>query len=136
MNDENQESDARQPKTVDIVLAEDDPFISRMYLVKLQGAGLNVVLASNGRAAVELISAHKPKLVLLDINMPELNGFEAYEVLKRNQYDWSKTEVIFLSNSSKKEDIERAKKLGRDYIVKSYSTPKQVLELIWSKLKK
>lgn len=118
----------------DIVLAEDDPFISRMYMVKLQNAGLNIVLARSGRAAAEEITKNQPRLVMLDINMPELTGFEVYDVLKNNHYDWSRTAVIFLTNSSQKEDVERAKKLGCDYIIKSDSTPKQVLELIESKL--
>lgn len=131
-----QESKQSDNEPVDIVLAEDDPFISRMYMVKLQGSGLNVVLARSGRAAVDLIAKHQPRLVMLDINMPELSGFEVYDVLKSNQYDWGRTEAIFLTNSSKKEDIDRAAKLGRDYIIKSDSTPKEVLEIIESKLKK
>lgn len=136
MNEETPNQKQAEAPRADIVLAEDDPFISRMYMIKLQNAGLNIALARSGRAAVELITANQPKLAMIDINMPELTGFEVYDVLKNNHYDWSRTEVIFLTNSSKKEDVEKARKLGRDYIIKSDSTPKQVLELIQSKLKK
>lgn len=131
-----EEKDQSNNVPVDVVLAEDDPFISRMYTVKLQSSGLNIVLARSGRAAVEAITKNQPRLVMLDINMPELTGFEVYDVLKNNHYDWSRSEVIFLTNSSKKEDVDRANKLGCDYIIKSDSTPKEVLEKIESKLKK
>ncbi len=137
MIDDTNQTKEKPPSTepVDILIAEDDPFIGRMYLIKLQGAGYSVVVVNSGRSAIEEVPVALPKLVLLDINMPELNGFEVYDVLKHNNYDFSRTKVIFLTNSNKKEDIERAKKLNCDYIIKSDSTPKQVLELIESKLK-
>lgn len=124
-----------QNETVDIVLAEDDPFISRMYQTKLGTSGYKVVAASNGREAANLINAHQPRLVLMDINMPELSGFEVVDMLKHDNYDFSKTTLIFLTNSTRKEDMERAKKLDGDYVVKADLTPKNVLEMIESKLK-
>lgn len=135
LSNDNVQSNTEVPSPVDIVLAEDDPFIGRMYMIKLQTSSKRVEVATSGRVAVEKIAKFSPKLVLLDINMPELNGFEVYDVLKNNHYDWSATKVIFLSNSSSSEYIQRAKKLGCDYVVKSDSTPKQVLELIEAKLK-
>lgn len=121
---------------VDIVLAEDDPFISRMYQIKLSGTGYKVVSADNGRAAAELIRARNPRLILIDINMPELSGFEVIETLKSGNYNFDHTAIVFLTNSNRKEDVERAKKLGGDYLIKADLTPKSVLELIDSKLKK
>ncbi len=121
---------------VDIVLAEDDPFISRMYQIKLSGTGYKVASADNGRAAAELIRAHTPRLILIDINMPELSGFEVIESLKSGNYDFDHTDVVFLTNSNRKEDVERANKLGGEYLIKADLTPKSVLELIDSKLKK
>lgn len=121
---------------VDIVLAEDDPFISRMYQIKLAGTGYKVASADNGRVAAELIRAKTPRLVLIDINMPELSGFEVIESLKSGSYNFDHTAVVFLTNSNRKEDVERAKKLGGEYLIKADLTPKSVLELIDSKIKK
>lgn len=132
MTDENQTS---TEQAADIVIAEDDPFISRMYQIKLTGSSYNVVAAGNGYEAAKLIRERQPKVVLLDINMPELGGFEAIEMLKNSGYDLAKTQFIFLTNSTRKEDMEHAKKLGGDYLVKADLTPKRVLELIESKLK-
>src|SRR4029079_297326 len=59
-----------------ILIAEDDPFISRMYQIKLESAGFHVIVKNNGRDAFEAIKADQPNLAVLDINMPELSGLE------------------------------------------------------------
>jgi DNA-binding response OmpR family regulator len=64
-----------------ILIAEDDPFISRMYEIKLSAAGFKVVVKNNGREAYETAKAENPSLLLLDINMPELSGLEVLAAL-------------------------------------------------------
>lgn len=120
----------------DIVIAEDDPFISRMYNIKLDLAGYKVSVAASGREAVDIIKASHPRLVLIDIRMPELSGFEVVKLLRHDNYDFSKTAVIFLTNSTKKEDMAEAQALGGEYLVKANLTPKDVLEKINRALKK
>ncbi len=118
----------------DVVIVEDDPFISRMYQVKLAKAGYNVAMGGNGHEAVALLKQHQPKLALIDINMPELTGIEAVKQLKEAGYDFSRTAVVFLTNSNNPNDIEAAKGLGADYLIKADQTPRGVLELIQRKL--
>lgn len=121
-------------KNVDVVIVEDDPFISRMYQIKLVKAGYHILMGSNGREGVKLISTHHPKLVLMDINMPEMSGLEAIAELKLQKYDFSKTAIVFLTNSNALEDIERVAGHGGEYLVKADQTPRGVLELIKKKL--
>lgn len=123
---------ADTPQT--ILIAEDDPFISRMYEIKLTSAGYRVILKNNGRDAFESIKSEHPNLLLLDINMPELSGLEVLGALQSDGYDLTSTPVIVLTNSSQNEDRERAKSFGAEYLVKAELTPKQVLDLINAKL--
>lgn len=116
------------------MIAEDDPFISRMYQIKLESAGFTVVVKNNGREVLEGIKQLHPSLILLDINMPELTGLEVLAALKRDNYDFSETPVVVLTNSSKDEDRAKAQSFGAEYLVKAELTPKQVLELIDAKL--
>jgi two-component system chemotaxis sensor kinase CheA len=132
--------DAKNPvansEKAEVVVVEDDQFISRMYEMKLAKAGYKIVMGVNGQDAVKLITEHQPKLAMVDINMPEMSGLDAIAQLKSNGYDFSRTQVVFLTNSNNPNDIEKAKALDADYLIKADQTPRNVLELIQKKLGK
>ena len=117
-----------------ILIAEDDPFISRMYEIKLSGAGFKVTIKNNGRDAFEAIKAEHPNLAILDINMPELSGLEVLGALQSDNFDLSTMPIIVLTNSSNINDRNRATGFGATYLVKAEMTPRQVLDLIDEKL--
>jgi two-component system, OmpR family, response regulator ResD len=117
-----------------ILIAEDDPFISRMYEIKLQGVGFAVIIKNNGRDAFETIKQAKPSLAVLDINMPELNGLEVLAALQNDGFDLKTMPVIVLTNSSELADRKRATSFGAEYLVKAELTPRQVLDMINHKL--
>ncbi len=117
-----------------ILIAEDDPFISRMYEIKLSSAGFKVTIKNNGRDAFDAIKNEHPNLAVMDINMPELSGLEVLGALQSDGYDFSAMPVIVLTNSSNAEDRNRATSLGATYLVKAEMTPRQVLDLIDEKL--
>jgi DNA-binding response OmpR family regulator len=117
-----------------ILIAEDDPFISRMYEIKLQGAGFRVVVKNNGRDAFEAIKSDHPNLAILDINMPELSGLDVLGALQNDSFDLTGMPVIVLTNSSALEDRNRAHSYGAEYLVKAELTPREVLNIINSKL--
>lgn len=117
-----------------ILIAEDDPFISRMYQIKLEGAGLRVIVKNNGRDAFEAIKSEHPNLAILDINMPELSGLEVLAALQNDGFDFAAMPVIVLTNSSELADRKKAQEFGAEYIVKAELTPRQVLDMISSKL--
>jgi len=111
-----------------ILIAEDDSFISEIYKTNLENAGFEIIIAENGPEAVNIPKEIKPNLILLDLLLPVLNGFEILEKLKKNP-ETSNIPVIILSNLSQKEDIEKAKSLGAiDYIVKSETSSKEIVK--------
>jgi CheY-like chemotaxis protein len=118
-----------------ILLAEDDPFISRMYVTKLTSAGFTVQLTTNGRDTYEQIKATKPDLVLLDNNMPELTGFEVIKALQSDGENDIVSKIVMLTNSADPHDRKQAVALGVEYWVKAEMTPRDVLEQINKRLK-
>ncbi len=117
-----------------ILIAEDDPFISRMYEIKLQSAGFGVILKNNGRDAFEAIKSEHPSLAILDISMPELSGLDVLAALQSEGFDFSAMPVIVLTNSSELADRKQAESLGAQYLVKAELTPREVLNIISQKL--
>ena len=117
-----------------ILIAEDDPFISRMYQIKLESAGFKVILKTNGRDAFEGIKSERPNLSVLDINMPELTGLEVLSALQNDGFDFSQMPVIVLTNSSELADRNTAHSYGAEYLVKAELTPREVLNIISEKL--
>ena len=118
-----------------ILIAEDDPFILRMYQIKLESAGFTVVVKTNGRDAYEYIKTSRPDLFLTDINMPDLSGLEVLSTLQSDSFDFTGMPIIVLTNSSSDEDRKIAESYGADYLVKAELTPRQVLDRIVEKLK-
>lgn len=129
MADNSSTSDAKL-----ILIAEDDPFISRMYQIKLEGAGLKVIVKNNGRDAYEAAKSEHPNMAILDINMPELSGLEVLQTLANDGFDFSEMPVIVLTNSSDLADRKTAQSFGAEYLVKAELTPRQVLNIIDEKL--
>lgn len=117
-----------------ILIAEDDPFISRMYEIKLQGAGFTVILKNNGKDAFDSVKSDHPSLAVMDINMPELSGLDVLGALQSDGFDMASMPVIVLTNSSQEADRKRAQSYGAEYLVKAEMTPRQVLDLINAKL--
>lgn len=104
-----------------IVLIEDDVYIGEMYMTKLELSGYEVVLERNGAKAVKTIKKEKPDLILLDILLPNKDGFEILGDIKNSQDDKIKSIPVFvISNLSTEEDVNEAKKLGAlDFFVKA-----------------
>lgn len=125
---------ALPPNGKTILLAEDDPFISRMYQTKLSNSGFKVVVKANGREALETIKETHPDLMMLDVSMPELSGLEVLENLSSNGYDFKASPVLILTNSSDPEMRVKAESLGAEYVVKADVTPRNVLDRINAKL--
>lgn len=97
-----------------ILIAEDEKFLSTALADKLEREGFAVIKVTNGTDAVAVAKAEVPDLLLLDLIMPQKNGFEVLEELKGS------VPTIILSNLGQDSDIEKAKKLGaRDYWIKS-----------------
>ncbi len=117
-------------KNKKILVIEDDPFISDVYVLKLESEGYKVDAAENGSIGLEKIKNNKYDAILLDIVMPELDGFKVLERLKMMP-DFGKIPVIILTNLSQKEDIQKGLELGAtDYIIKTKFTPTEVIKTV------
>ncbi len=109
-----------------VLIAEDDQLISKMYKTKLEADGYKVITADNGAAALEAVKSEKPDIILLDIIMPQLDGFSVLKELKSDNATKS-IKVLMLTNLGTDEDMAKGKELGADdYIVKASMTPSQV----------
>ncbi|OGE85898.1 MAG: hypothetical protein A3J48_00995 [Candidatus Doudnabacteria bacterium RIFCSPHIGHO2_02_FULL_46_11] len=114
---ENEEEDPGNKKTVLVV--EDEEFTLKAYKVKLEKAGFEVLIAKDGSEAVNYLKKDPPDIVLLDLMLPYLNGFEVLEKL-RTTPKWQKVPVLITTNLGQPEDKDRALKLGAtDYLIKT-----------------
>lgn len=110
-----------------ILIIEDDVFLGDVLNQKLINEGFNVALARDGLEGFQKITSFMPDLILLDIVMPKMNG---YEVLEAKQKDpaMANIPVIIISNSGQPVEINRALALGvKDYLVKAQFDPEEVL---------
>ena len=112
---------------IKITIIEDDPTISQMYRMKFEADGFDVRIANNGEIGVEVVRSFKPDVILLDLQMPEMNGTEALRAIRAD--DSSKTTpVIILTNLGEEEAPREMRALGvHSYIVKANYTPRQVV---------
>ena len=110
-----------------IAIIEDDPTISQMYRMKFEADGFDVRMAGNGKIGVDLVKSFKPDIILLDIQMPEMNGAEALKLIREHK-DSKDTPVIILTNLGEEEAPSEMRSLGiSSYIVKANNTPRQVV---------
>ncbi len=113
-----------------VLIIDDDPYISEMYLLKFREAGFDVATGADGKEAIEKTESWAPDVLLLDIVMPVYDGFEVLRRLKETGA-LAKTKVVLLTNLGQREDIERGMKLGAvEYIVKAHFTPSEVVEKV------
>ena len=118
-----------------IAIIEDDQVISQMYRMKFEADGFDVQVAENGRDGIALVETMKPDLILLDMQMPQMNGAEALKEIR--SHDWGRDiPVIVLTNLGEEEAPKNLRALGIDsYIVKADLTPRQVVDRVKTALK-
>ncbi len=119
-----------------IAIIEDDSAIHQMYRMKFESEGFDVQLAADGRTGVELVKKFRPDLVLLDMQMPEVDGLSALRIIRKEE--WGKTvPVIILTNLGEEESPKELRSLGiSGYIVKADLTPRQVVARVKETLAK
>jgi CheY-like chemotaxis protein len=119
-----------------ILVAEDERDIRELIVITLQTHGLtNIIQAANGEEAVARAKAHKPALILMDVRMPKMTGFEACEALKIDATT-REIPIIFLSAKGQDSEIKRGKELGaQEYILKPFA-PDELYERVAGLLKR
>lgn len=113
-----------------IAIVEDDITISQMYRMKFEAEGYEVEVANGGITGLELVKDMDPDMVLLDLMMPDMNGDEMLEKMRKEP--WGKNvKVIILTNMGEQEAPASLKSLNAlDFIVKAEMTPRQVADIV------
>ena len=122
-----------------ILLIEDDPFLIDIYTTKLKEMGFQADVATDGKKGLEKLKKNTPDLLLLDIVLPKIDGWqvlEEIEKLKKEKGPSGKNKlkdlkVLVLSNLSQKEEVEKGLRLGATkYLIKASYTPSEIIEEI------
>lgn len=113
-----------------ILIVEDDEFLLSMYSTKFEIEGYDVIMAGDGEMGLEKARKEKPGIVLLDIMLPNMDGFDVLKKLKADR-ETSSIPVILLTNLSQKQDVEQGLSMGADdYLVKAHFMPSEVVDKI------
>lgn len=113
-----------------ILLVEDDDSLATVYVTRLEAEGFAIRRVANGEDALAVAKEYHPQLVLLDVMMPKVSGFDVLDIL-RNTPETANVKVIMLTALGQDSDIDRAKQLGvDDYLVKSQVVIADVVDRI------
>lgn len=113
-----------------IIFIEDEPALQHALTVVLNDAGYQVVSALDGEIGLGLIKKEKPDLVLLDLILPKMDGFQVLEMIRKDP-ETAKLPVIILSNLEENSDINRALELGATtYLLKTNYRLEEVVEKV------
>jgi DNA-binding response OmpR family regulator len=112
-----------------ILAVDDEKHIVRLVQINLQKEGYNVVTASNGREALDKVNAERPDLIIMDVMMPELDGFGALKILKEDE-DTATIPVIMLTAKAQDADVFQGWKSGADlYLTKPFN-PQELITFV------
>jgi DNA-binding response OmpR family regulator len=118
-----------------ILIIEDDKFLRELISQKILKENYDIAEAVDGESGLKAAKDEKPDLVLLDLILPGIDGFEVLSRIKAD-ISISNIPVIILSNLGQREDIERGLKIGAvDYMIKAHFTPAEIISKIASILK-
>lgn len=119
-----------------ILIVEDEPFLRRIISEHLRESGYLVTEAVDGEEGLKKLQEEQFDLVLLDLLLPGMDGFELLAQLKKEE-KLNKIPVLILSNLGQREEIEKGLSLGAaDYLIKAHVTPEEVLAKIREILKR
>ena len=103
-----------------ILIAEDENHLAKLAIFKLEKEGFRVTWAHDGREAIDLLEREIPDIILLDVMMPRLDGYQTIEEIKKNE-KFNRIPVVFLSAKGQQIDIAKGLAMGAtDYIVKPF----------------
>ena len=115
---------------VKILIVEDDAFLLSMYTTKFELEGYEVIGAEDGETGLKKVSKEMPNIVLLDIMLPNMDGFDVLRALKADK-KVANIPVILLTNLGQKHEIEEGLALGaQDYLIKAHFMPSEVVDKI------
>lgn len=118
------------------MIVEDDNFLIKAYQIKFEREGFSVFIALDGEEGLEIVKKEKPTLIVLDLMLPKMNGFEFLKKIKSEE-DLKNIPVIALSNLGQRADQEKAFSLGAaEYFIKTEHTLEDIVDKISKYIKK
>lgn len=118
-------------KIVQVLLVEDDPSVARLVQFKLEKNGFLVTIKDRGSEAIRWLSSNRPSLILLDLMLPDISGYQVLEHVKGSPA-LKDIPVIVLSSRGQKDEIDKCLALGaREHILKPFN-PTELLDKIIS----
>jgi len=125
--------DAQKPQSDGrkvIFIIEDDMLLVSAYEVKFKKDNNEVWIAKDGKEAIGFLTREPPDIVLLDLILPGMNGYEVLSEIRKNE-KWKNVPVIVLTNLGQAQDIEKAKSLGvDDYLVKANTKISEITDKV------
>lgn len=116
--------------TKSVLLVEDDPFLIDIYRQKFKKSGFDIRVAENSSKAFQFLEEKIPDIILLDIVLPQMDGWLILKKIRTNKA-WDVCQIIIFSNLSQKEEVEKGLALGANkYLIKSQHTPLEVVGLV------
>jgi len=113
-----------------VLVVEDDQFLRDLMSQKLVREGFEVIEAVDGEEGLKMVSEKQPHIVLLDLILPGIGGFEVLEKIRQDE-NIGGIPVLILSNLGQKDDLDKAKSLGAtDYLVKAHNTPGEIVDKV------
>ena len=101
-----------------VLIIEDDSFLSSLIKARLEKEGLAVIQAFDGEEGLQILRKERPNLIVLDLIMPKVSGFEVMEYISLN-VELNQIPVVILSNLAQERDIEKARRLGaKEFFIK------------------
>jgi DNA-binding response OmpR family regulator len=117
-----------------VLLVEDDKMIIDMYTLKFSQEGYDIMQAENGKDGLDLAKSQLPAIILLDIILPQMDGFTVLKELKADP-NTKDIPVVLLTNLGQDGDVKKGLELGaNDYLIKANYTPSQVVDKVKSVL--
>lgn len=114
-----------------ILIIEDDRIFADIYMGKLKDAGFEMLLAPDGETGLEMIKKHKPDLIILDLILPKMSGFDVLQNICQDEASVRCIPTVVVTNLGQADDRARALRLGaREYFVKPNITFPDVLQMV------
>lgn len=122
-------------KKLKLLIVEDDTFLANMYKTKFGLEGYTVSLAESGEEALKMLRKEMPDLVLLDVLLPGMDGFNVLKKIKKTA-EFKKVPVILLTNLGQKDDVRKGFEMGAiGYLIKAQHMPSEVVDKVIFALK-
>ena len=119
-------------KKIKVLLVEDDSFLRELCAKKLRGEDMEVLDTVDGEQALKVLESEKVDIILLDIILPTMDGFEVLKKIREHaNEEVRKIPVIMLSNLGQEEDIDKAMSIGaNDFLIKAHFTPGEIAQKV------